>query len=70
MVVFFIYRSAYYDVAIVEVAQKFIFKETIYPICMPEKAMENSKHLVGKGTVVSGRDFSRDGCIKEFIKRK
>jgi hypothetical protein len=39
----------------VEVAQKFIFKETIYPICIPEKAMENNKHLVGKGTVVSGK---------------
>jgi hypothetical protein len=51
---FFTYRSAYYDVAIVEVAQKFIFKETIYPICIPEKAMENNKHLVGKGTVISG----------------
>ena len=51
---FFTYRSAYYDVAIVEVTQKFIFKETIYPICIPEKAMENNKHLVGKGTVVSG----------------
>ena len=37
-----------------EVTKEFLFKETIYPICIPEKAMENNKHLVGKGTVVSG----------------
>ena len=63
---FFTYRSAYYDVAIVEVAQQFIFKETIYPICIPEKAMENNKHLVGKGTVVSGKTMKSSPLLGPF----
>ena len=48
------FRSAYFDIAIVEVTQTIPFSEKIYPICIPEVATDNYEHLIGFGTVISG----------------
>ena len=52
-------RSAYFDIAVVEVVKKIQFSENIYPICIPDKPME----LQGIGADVSGYGNLRDSTL-------
>ena len=51
------YPAAYYDIALVELAEPVSLGPSIWPICLPNAENEDKDHLKGDSAIVAGKSF-------------